>query len=105
MKKQIILITIIGLFLVMLPLIAGAEIVDSGTCGDNLTWTIDENGILTISGSGAMNNGNESSLFPVGNVKKVIIKSGVTSIGNHAFRGCSQLVTLTLPNTLSSIGV
>ena len=36
---------------------ARAEIVDSGTCGadgDNLTWTLDDEGLLTISGAGAV---------------------------------------------------
>ena len=33
---------------------SAATIVDSGTCGDNLTWTLDSDGLLTISGSGAM---------------------------------------------------
>ena len=31
-----------------------AEIVDSGTCGENLTWTLDSDGKLTISGTGKM---------------------------------------------------
>ena len=32
------------------------SIVDSGTCGENVTWTLDENGVLTISGTGEMEN-------------------------------------------------
>ena len=31
-----------------------AEIIDSGTCGENLTWSLDSYGKLTISGTGAM---------------------------------------------------
>ena len=34
---------------------AKMEIVASGTCRDNLTWTLDGEGTLTISGSGEMN--------------------------------------------------
>ncbi|MBR4723694.1 MAG: hypothetical protein IK072_03050, partial [Clostridia bacterium] len=33
---------------------ASATIVSNGTCGDNLTWTLDDNGRLTISGTGTM---------------------------------------------------
>jgi len=32
-----------------------AEVVGSGTCGDNLTWVLDDEGTLTISGTGDMN--------------------------------------------------
>ena len=40
--------------LLTLPVNArAAEIVDSGTCGDNLTWSLDNGGTLTISGTGA----------------------------------------------------
>ena len=46
---------------------ASAEIVDSGTCGkdgDNLTWTLDDEGLLTISGTGEMANYSSSYLRP-----------------------------------------
>ena len=33
-----------------------ADVVASGTCGDNLTWTLDDTDTLTISGSGMMDN-------------------------------------------------
>ena len=41
-----------AVLLLGLMLGAQAEIVDSGTCGTNATWTLDENGLLTISGEG-----------------------------------------------------
>jgi len=31
-----------------------ADEIDSGTCGENLTWTLDSEGTLTISGIGEM---------------------------------------------------
>ena len=34
--------------------VSAAEIVESGECGDNLTWTLDDEGTLTISGTGPM---------------------------------------------------
>ena len=51
MKKNIILITIIGLLLLALPLAANAEIVNSGIWANVFPWTRDSDGVLTISGT------------------------------------------------------
>lgn len=65
--------------------------VTSGTCGDNLTWTLDD-GVLTISGTGAMWNWYGTANSPgwqeyYEEIESVVIKNGVTSIGNGAFFG------------------
>ena len=79
------------------------SIVDSGTCGDNLTWTRDEEGTLTISGVGEMDHYDYN--IPWGtNIKKVIIEDGVSSIGDDAFCYCRQLSEVILPQTIKSIG-
>ena len=80
--------------------------VNSGTCGDNLTWTLDDNQQLTISGTGEMYNYIDYATYsPWGtNVVKVVIESGVTSIGNYAFKNCSNLVDVVIPDTVSNIG-
>lgn len=41
--------------------VAAAEIVQSGSCGDNITWTLDTDGVLTISGTGTENHRNKCS--------------------------------------------
>ena len=74
---------------------------------DNLTWTLDADGTLNISGMGAMKDyGYDSNRNPVyknSNVKKVVIEDGITSIGSFAFYGCS-LTNIRIPGSVTSIG-
>ena len=86
-----------------------AEIIEQGKCGANLTWTLDDEGLLTISGEGKMNN-YLLPFFPDSpfknntNVTKVKISHGVTSIGEEAFYGCKGLKSIEIPNSVTSIG-
>ena len=74
-------------------------------CGDSITWTLDDLGNLTLSGSGEMWNYNrKDSPFKDYGIKTVTIGDGITSIGNFVFYGCSGLTKLTLPNSVTSIG-
>ena len=71
---------------------------------DNLTWTLYNNGTLTISGSGAMQDYDYNSpAFYNSNIKKVVIEDGVTSIGDFAFSRCSSLTSITIPSSVTSI--
>ena len=80
---------------------AGAK---SGKTGD-CTWSLDDNGTLTISGSGAMKDYYSTESLPWGNtIEKVIIKNGVTAIGNYTFDGCYKLTSVSIPNSVKSIG-
>ena len=78
---------------------------------DNLTWTLDADGTLTISGTGAMkdyadylSDGNRSPVDNNSKIKKVVIEKGVTSIGNYAFSRCWGLKSITIPDGITSIG-
>ena len=96
----------------LLPATAlAADIVDSGTCGaegdgSNLTWTLDSDGVLTISGSGDMY---DYGLFDApwygirSLVKSAVIADGVTSIGEKAFLYCTSLTSVTIPDSVTSI--
>ena len=92
----------------------------SGTCGDNLTWELDESGTLTISGTGRM--ADYDQYFSDENtppwatetdewgghfnkdITKVILEEGVTYIGSWAFDGCGYIEEVIFPSTLKSIG-
>ena len=71
----------------------------------NLTWKLDADGTMTISGTGAMKNYNRNSpVYMNSKVKKVVIENGVTSIGNFAFYNCTSLTSITIPDSVTSIG-
>ena len=80
----------------------------SGTCGSNLTWALSNDGTLTISGTGTMSNYTFSSGTPwearKSSIKTVAVGSGVTSVGDYAFSGCANLITVNLPDGLKSVG-
>ena len=78
------------------------------TESDGLTWTLYEDGTLTISGTGAMKdyniNDTQSPVINHQNVKKVVVEDGITNVGNYAFYFCENLTSLTLPDSITSIG-
>lgn len=84
------------------------EIVASGDCGDNVTWKLDVNGRLTISGTGAMAVYSGKKDVPWygyrESVRSAEIKSGVTSISNCAFYECTNLKSVSIANSVVSIG-
>lgn len=84
-----------------------ADEVDSGNCGESVTWSLDSNGILTISGSGAVSDSQESPVpwsYYSYDIVEVVIEEGITSFGNQAFSGFPCLEKISLPSTLTSIG-
>ena len=87
-----------------------ARSVKSGSCGDNVTWRYN-NGVLTITGTGEMDDYDDESDEEDGpgwyvyrrQIKTVIINKGITHIGNFSLRDCNT-TSLTIPNSVTSIG-
>ena len=78
-----------------------------GNWDTNLRWVLDENGLLTISGEGAMtalNNAADAWRAYSGDIQSVVIEQGVTSIGDNAFNGCANLTSVTIPDGVTGIG-
>ena len=85
------------------------SLVDSGACGDNLTYELDSNGVLKISGTGPMydyRKPNSESPWHghAQKISSVIISDGVTSIGVKAFNECSILTNISIPDSVKTIG-
>lgn len=75
----------------------------NGTIGV-LTWTI-ENGVLTISGNGPLENDDKiKKIWDKLKFTKAVIGDGVTSIGDRVFDGCYSLESVTIGNAVTSIG-
>lgn len=70
-----------------------------GICGEGLTWTTDENNTsITISGSGDMYDYSEATQVPwsslLSDIVAITLPSGITRIGNYAFKGAGSLATI-----------
>ena len=83
-----------------------SELVKTGKCGENVIYKWYEDGMLVISGSGAMKSYecDDGSLFYDSDIKSVVIKEGVTTIGSFAFESCDSLQSVTIPDSVTTIG-
>ena len=93
----------------------GATVTGSGSCGEGVTWELDDTGTLTIQYSGPGTGEMTSYTEPYGSgdnspwylstaVKKVVIEDGVTSIGDYAFFECGSLTSVIIGDSVESIG-
>ena len=82
-------------------------IVDSGSCGENASYTIDDNRILKISGTGAITdyNSGASPFYNNTDIQTVIVEEGITSIGDLCFEECTSIRNVSLADTVTRIGM
>ena len=90
-----------GILVSSVPMPAFAE-ETSGVCGDGVTWQIDSDNTLTISGTGAVTDAAWSEYASV--IQKAVVEEGVTALPDGAFLECSALAAVSLPDSLQSIG-
>ena len=88
-----------------------AGVLASGECGavgNDITWTLDKDGLFSVNGVGDMRDYASADSLPWyayrNEIKTVEIHDGVTSVGNNAFRTCVNVTSVTLPASLTSIG-
>ncbi|MEG1068037.1 MAG: leucine-rich repeat domain-containing protein, partial [Anaerovoracaceae bacterium] len=117
-RKSLIIMLAIVITIAMMPTMAFAEKVNGGgsnSCGADLTWSFENGtGTLTISGSGTTMDNYTVSDGVVStapwytdrlNIRSVVIEAAnLTNIGSFAFKECSNLTTVTLPNSVKTIG-
>ena len=76
----------------------------------SIEWSIDEEGILTITGNCKMDDYelNKAPYAPWSDVKeqikKVVIENGIPNIGKNAFYGCSNLTEIVIPESVTYVG-
>lgn len=96
-----------------------SAIMDQGTFGDNVTWTLYEDGTLNIDGEGEIVSGingatsgmdiiEYSSIIPWGKYRNFIyeinISEGITGLGDWLFANYGAILEINFPSTLESIG-
>ena len=91
--------------LALLCLTVSSAWADGSWTSGNCTVTL-SGGVLTVSGSGAMDNYISDSPWSNSSITSIVIEAGVTHIGDFAFSGCNNasLTTVTIPNSVKSIG-
>jgi hypothetical protein len=84
----------------------GEIIVSQGFCGDDARYTLKDSGTLAITGTGEMTSAPWTNVVGYETlIKKATIADGITSVCQQAFQSCIAMTSVTLSNTLETIGV
>ncbi len=104
MKKTVAILVAAIMFISCMPFAYAAEIVDNGCFNENVTWTLDSEGTVVVSGEGYVGwdyDGDYSVLRK--KAKAVVIEDGITEIGDHFFNGCNYLESVTMADSVRKI--
>ena len=119
-RKLLFSLLAVCLVLVLLPGRASAETIDGGYCdaNDQVIWTVDSDGTLTVSGTGVMDDFYEYSVDSNGDyvlfrywndwagvVTRVVIEEGVTYVGANAFLDFPFVEEVVLADSVERIGM
>ena len=110
MRKLLLYCFAICLAVCMMSVQVSAKNIASGSCGENgnhVTWTLDDLGVLTISGKGNMADYefDGAGWYPIREqIKKIVVKDGITRIGNSAFYQCENVTEAQISSSVTSIG-
>lgn len=112
--KTKILSLLIALVSIGTILHAESYVVDSGYCGAGedstaLRWEFSSDGTLSISGNGAMRDFRDSTELPwqhyrIYEIRHIYLSEGITHIGSRAFESMQAVDTITVPQSVKSIG-
>ena len=111
MKARTLLMTAAAF--IMAATTANAEVVASGNCGPtgnetNVTWTLDDQGTLTLDGTGATVSLDFAYDQPWASMRdaisNVVVNEGITGLGSGLFMDCTTLTSVSLPASLTSFG-
>lgn len=114
MRKKILSVFTIILFALNMVVLPAAHAQIGGKCGDNLTWTLDDNGVFTVSGTGEMYDYENGIIYTCitdlqqwqavsNSISDIVVEEGVESIGKYAFLHFDNAKTVKLPSTLKHI--
>lgn len=107
-KKLLSILLVLSLMLALVPAAFAADIAASGTCGaegdgSNVTWMIDKNGVLTVTGTGAITSDAMQirQLSYRSDVTSAVIGEGITDMGALWMSGYTSLVSVSFPDTIT----
>lgn len=88
------------------PLSRAAEV--KGKCGEDCTYTLSEDGVLTISGTGTITKKFNEDEQINKKIRKIIIEEGIQKIGNDCFKNLvteiDSDIDISMPGTLTEVG-
>lgn len=96
-------------------IVVGGKVVNTGKCGENVTWTYYDDHSLVFTGTGDMQEYYEDWWYQPANVlipwyaysstaKEIVIKDGITSIAAFAFLNCKNVQKISIPDSVAKIG-